>query len=256
MSLPRPTPTATFGGRILSANSRGLLRAVAISVIVVIAVSFAISFTALVELAIMARIPAAVAWGWPLVVDGTMVVATFGTVLLATRTSRLVRAYPWIVLGLFGALSIYANGIHSVGGQISAPEAFTVGAVAPLALLASTHLLVTMLHSPVPELTDEQIAKTLRKAAKAADAPPVAPAKSEPATKSASDDDKAAAVARILGHFDSTGEWPSGSTVAGWTGKSAKTGVRWVADARRTREPADDRPAATALDADTALRRA
>lgn len=240
MASTATTLPATVGGRILSGNSKGLLAGVAVSVIVVIAVSFAISFTALVELAVMARIPTLVAWGWPVVVDGTMVVATFGTVLLASRTSRIVRAYPWLVLLTFGALSIYANGIHSVGGQISDAEAFVVGAVAPLALLASTHLLVVMLHSPVPDVTDEEIARQLRKAAKAAAADQSTPsaAASSPTAATSTPAPAAATMSReeavtaVIAHRVEHGDWPTGPIVGAWVGKTAKTGVRIIADAK------------------------
>lgn len=237
-STPLPS---TVGRRVLSGNSVGLLTGVTISVVVVIAVSFAISFTALVELALMARIPPAVAWGWPVVVDGTMVVATFGTVLLASRTSRIVRTYPWLVLLTFGVLSIYANGIHSVGGQITETEAFIVGAVAPLALLASTHLLVVMLHSPLPDVTDEEIAKQLRRAAAKAEAaaaaatPPAAPTTPAPAPARASAEGTMSteqAIDACIAFHAEHGDWPTGPVVGGWVGRTAKTGTRIIAKAR------------------------
>ena len=147
----------SVNGRILSANSPVLLWLVAIAVMIVGLISFTLSFTALTGLATMARIPATVAWGWPLMVDGTIVVATFGTLVLRTRDRIATRGYPWAVLIVFGALSIYANGVHATGGRIGTTEAFVVGAVAPFALLTSTHLLVLMLTSPEKESSDSDL---------------------------------------------------------------------------------------------------
>jgi hypothetical protein len=147
----------SVNGRILSANSPILLWLVAIAVMLVGLISFTLSFTALTGLATMARIPATVAWGWPLMVDGTIVVATFGTLVLRTRDRIATRGYPWAVLIVFGALSIYANGVHATGGRIGSTEAFVVGAVAPFALLTSTHLLVLMLTSPERDTLDRDL---------------------------------------------------------------------------------------------------
>ncbi|WIB65326.1 DUF2637 domain-containing protein [Curtobacterium sp. MCBD17_040] len=176
----------SVNGRILSANSPVLLWFVAIAVMIVGLISFALSFTALTSLATMARIPALVAWGWPLIVDGTIVVATFGTLVLRTRDSRTTRVYPWLVLIVFGALSIYANGVHATGGHIGTAEAFVVGAVAPFALLASTHLLVIMLTSPEREATDVEL--------RAATTPHAGPAPSAPDPEAAADPGQAVSL--------------------------------------------------------------
>ncbi|WIE81191.1 DUF2637 domain-containing protein [Curtobacterium sp. MCSS17_016] len=263
----------SVNGRILSANSPILLWLVAIAVMIVGLISFTLSFTALTGLATMARIPATVAWGWPLMVDGTIVVATFGTLVLRTRDRIATRGYPWAVLIVFGALSIYANGVHATGGRIGTTEAFVVGAVAPFALLTSTHLLVLMLTSPekqtldrdlrepvttpatepvpdavateetpatstsVPDSTERAAARPMSLAP--APVPPAQPVR--PARQSAPGKPKSEAQVQrlVLDFFAEQGRWPSGTVVGGWLGKSAKTGVRFVNKIREEHDPAD-----------------
>lgn len=163
----------SVNGRILSSNSTILLWLVAIAVMIVGLISFILSFTSLTALAAMARIPDTVAWGWPLMVDGTIVVATFGTLVLRTRDRVATRGYPWAVLIVFGALSIYANGVHATGSHIGSTEAFIVGAVAPFALLTSTHLLVLMLTSPEKEPTDSDLRREADRRTPASEHPSV-----------------------------------------------------------------------------------
>ncbi len=258
----------SVNGRILSANSPILLWLVAIAVMIVGLISFTLSFTALTGLATMARIPASVAWGWPLMVDGTIVVATFGTLVLRTRDRIATRGYPWAVLIVFGALSIYANGVHATGGRIGTTEAFVVGAVAPFALLTSTHLLVLMLTSPEKQTLDRDLQERTAAASApstSAQQPTGSPANATPptiATLSASEPSGSTAAptkqarptkpssnARpksetqvqrlVLEHYSEHGQWPTGSVVGGWLGKSGKTGIRFVNRVRAEHDTAD-----------------
>lgn len=137
----------TLNGRILKADAVWLLRSVAATVAAIILIAFALSFNSQRELAIAAHIPELWAWGWPLIVDGTIVVATFAVLILKAR-GESNSWYPWAILIVFGALSIYANGVHATGAVPSIYEAFTIGAVPAVALLVSTHLLVMILAMP------------------------------------------------------------------------------------------------------------
>lgn len=140
-----PAQTDTINdGRILHALSRWLLWPVAATVLLVIGVSFLLSFQSQTELAIAARIRPDVAWGWPIIVDGTIVIATFAALILQPR-GRRVSWYPWANLILFGILSIYANGIHATNAKPVVWELFIIGAVPAVGLLVSTHMLVIML---------------------------------------------------------------------------------------------------------------
>ena len=123
---------------------RYLLWPVAVTVVIVIGVSFLLSFQAQVELAIAARIDPAVAFGWPLIVDGTIIISTFAALILQPYGPR-VSWYPWANLILFGVLSIYANGIHATSAEPSSVELFIIGAVPAVGLLVSTHMLAILL---------------------------------------------------------------------------------------------------------------
>lgn len=143
----RPARRVTSGGRLFHADAAWLNLAIAFLVFLVIAISFVMSFEAQTELAMKARISPAVAWGLPLIVDGTILVATFGTFILQPRSKGHGR-YSGFVLVVFGLLSIISNGIHATGIHLTGPEVFGIGAVPAVALLTSVHLLVLMLSSP------------------------------------------------------------------------------------------------------------
>jgi hypothetical protein len=107
------------------------------------------SFDALTQLAKGAGIRSEIAWMWPVVVDGSMVVATAAALVLRSSPDRAVRLYPWAQLGLFALVSVIGNGLHALGAHgtvtLPGPVAVAVSGVPPVALLLSTHLLVMML---------------------------------------------------------------------------------------------------------------
>jgi len=78
----------------------------------------------------------ALAWLWPVVIDGTIVVALL-TVLAANRAATKA-AYPWALAGLFSAASVAFNIAHAP----DRPVAQLVFAMAPVALVLTTHLLM------------------------------------------------------------------------------------------------------------------
>jgi hypothetical protein len=75
------------------------------------------------------------AWVWPVVIDGTIVVALL-TALAAKLTART--GYPWALAGLFSAASVAFNIAHAP----NRPVARLVFATAPAALVLTTHLLM------------------------------------------------------------------------------------------------------------------
>ncbi|KQO98303.1 DUF2637 domain-containing protein [Leifsonia sp. Leaf264] len=140
-------PTLTLQqetGRPSDRLVRWLLWPVALTLVVIIANAFVISFQSQVDLAILARIHKDVAFGWPIIVDGTIVVSTFAAFMLHRHGVR-VSWYPWAILILFGAVSIWANGIHATGADVSLPELFLVGAVPAVGILLSVHLFVIVI---------------------------------------------------------------------------------------------------------------
>jgi hypothetical protein len=117
-------------------TGRWTYRVSAAGVIVLAAAAFTLSYDALHQLALDSRVRPALAWLWPVVIDGTIVVALL-TVLAAKRAA--VRAgYPWALAGLFSAASVAFNIAHAP----DRPVARLVFAMAPVALVLTTHLLM------------------------------------------------------------------------------------------------------------------
>lgn len=115
--------------------------------------SFVLSFVSLSGLAASTAFPTTIwvlhlAWIWPLIVDGMIILATVGIVALSPYPEqRANRNYYWGVLVTFALISVAGNAWHAwlITGHL--PIWMRCGAVAvacipPLALLAATHSLV------------------------------------------------------------------------------------------------------------------
>jgi hypothetical protein len=111
-------------------------RVSAAGVLVLAAAAFTLSYDALHQLALDSRVRPGLAWLWPVVIDGTIVVALL-TVLAAKRAGRGA-GYPWALAGLFSAASVAFNIAHAP----DRPVARLVFAMAPVALVLTTHLLM------------------------------------------------------------------------------------------------------------------
>lgn len=117
------------------ARGRWIRPTTALGVFGLAVAAFVLSYDALHALALASGIRPGLAWIWPLVVDGFIVVASL-SVLAANRARSA--AYPWALVGTFSALSIGFNIAH-------APDALTAQAVAaipPLALMLAFELLM------------------------------------------------------------------------------------------------------------------
>ena len=117
-------------------TGRWTYRVSAAGVIVLAAAAFTLSYDALHQLALDSRVRPALAWLWPVVIDGTIVVALL-TVLAAKRAAARA-GYPWVLAGLFSAASVAFNIAHAP----ERPVARLVFAMAPVALVLTTHLLM------------------------------------------------------------------------------------------------------------------
>ncbi len=117
-------------------TGRWTYRVSAAGVIVLAAAAFTLSYDALHQLALDSRVRPALAWLWPVVIDGTIVVALL-TVLAANRAATRA-GYPWALAGLFSAASVAFNIAHAP----DRPVAQLVFAMAPVALVLTTHLLM------------------------------------------------------------------------------------------------------------------
>jgi Protein of unknown function (DUF2637) len=117
-------------------SGRWTYRGSATGVLVLAAAAFTLSYDALHQLALDSRVRPALAWLWPVVIDGTIVVALL-TVLAAKRAATRA-GYPWALAGLFSAASVAFNIAHAP----DRPVAQLVFAMAPIALVLTTHLLM------------------------------------------------------------------------------------------------------------------
>lgn len=129
------------------------IRVVAVGITIGVgAAGFALSFTALRDLATRGHVPTGQAWLWPLMVDGAIVLATLGVVVTAgDPRCGGDRRFFWSVLFGGAAVSIACNALHAVLAPDAPLDAWLRGflaAVAPTALLVTTHglTLLTRIH--------------------------------------------------------------------------------------------------------------
>jgi hypothetical protein len=115
---------------------RWTYRISAAGVLILAAAAFTLSYDALHQLALDSRVRPGLAWLWPVMIDGTIVVALL-TVLAAKRAAART-GYPWTLAGLFSAASVAFNVAHAP----DRPVAQLVFAMAPVALVLTTHLLM------------------------------------------------------------------------------------------------------------------
>ena len=130
----------------LSSNRRVLVLATAIAVGLLAGAGFTLSFSSLIDLAVLSGIDRRLAFLWPLIVDGFIVVATGAAFALKGR-SRRITWYPWTALIFFSAISVIGNAVHaSQVADVRVPIvlATAVSAIPAIALLVATHLLVVM----------------------------------------------------------------------------------------------------------------
>jgi hypothetical protein len=124
-------------------------RAAAVLITVIIgAASFVLSFSSLWDLAARSAWPTHLAWLWPVIVDGTIILATMAIVALASyRHQRGNRRFFWAVLCAAAVVSVSGNAVHAVIPD-TAPLVPWVSAliacVPPIALLATTHTLAIL----------------------------------------------------------------------------------------------------------------
>jgi hypothetical protein len=117
-------------------GGRWTYRISAAGVLLLAAAAFTLSYDALHQLALDSRVRPGLAWMWPVVIDGTIVVALL-TVLAAKRAAAST-GYPWALAGLFSLASVAFNVAHAP----DRPVAQLVFAMAPVALVLTTHLLM------------------------------------------------------------------------------------------------------------------
>ncbi|MEV0250118.1 DUF2637 domain-containing protein [Nocardia sp. NPDC050712] len=160
------------------------------AVIIIVAVglaAFRLSFATLRDLAILAHIPPGDAWLFPVIVDGTIVQATLGVLVLAKSPQR-----QWFIgVLVIGALvSVVGNSLHAVAAGRELPwwASALVAAVAPISLLVDTHGLAVLFRAAQQHSASDTVREPVIEANAASDAEPevvAAPAVSQPLPESA-----------------------------------------------------------------------
>jgi hypothetical protein len=225
-------------------TGRWTYRVSAAGVLLLAAAAFTLSYDALHQLALDSRVRPALAWLWPVVIDGTIVVALL-TVLAAKRASARA-GYPWALAGLFSLASVAFNIAHAP----DRPVAQLVFAMAPVALVLTTHLLMQQVswRRPTP---DRPAAPRPEHDAGLEAAHPTRPG-DQPAPEPASPDQSAqvGARSRVRATYEAqlaAGQTPTGAGLARAAGVSERYGQRllaeFTADPTRAGHPNGDRPA-------------
>jgi uncharacterized protein DUF2637 len=202
-------------------------RVSAAGVLVLAAAAFTLSYDALHQLALDSRVRPALAWLWPVVIDGTIVVALL-TVLAAKRAAARA-AYPWALAGLFSLASVAFNIAHAP----DRPVARLVFAMAPVALVLTTHLLMQQVawrrsapdRSAVPS-AEREAAPTPAHPHTPVDHPEHEPAPADRASP-------AGARARVRAAYQAqlaAGQTPTGAGLARAAGVSERYGQRLLAE--------------------------
>lgn len=117
---------------------------VALAVLLAV-LAFVLSFDALRVVGLACGIQPALAWMFPLIIDGSTLAFTWAAWAFRTRAMRTV--YPWLMLVAFSVISLVGNALHAhptpVNGLLL-PDwtASLIMTVPPIALLATTHMIV------------------------------------------------------------------------------------------------------------------
>ena len=131
--------------------------------------AFLLSYDALHQLARTSHVPVLLAWLWPLIVDGFILVASLA-ILDAVHSGRRAR-YPWLLVLAFSTLSVTFNVLHAPHD----PVAQLVAAIPPLALVLSFELLMRQIHHRLQHKPSAVIPRS-----SAGTLPGVAPTRSSP----------------------------------------------------------------------------
>jgi hypothetical protein len=125
---------------------KGMLAARVFAVVVIVGVgaaAFRLSFATLRDLAVLAHVPVSDAWLFPLIVDGTIVQATAGALVLARSSER--RFFLGVLIA-GSVVSVAGNSLHAAvaGHPLPAWVCALVAAIAPISLLVDTHGLAVL----------------------------------------------------------------------------------------------------------------
>lgn len=138
--------------------------ATAIAVTVVLALgSFALSFSALWDIATEIWPQRELSWIAPVLIDGTILQATISLVAAASDPTPSRRRFFWLLLAVAAVISISGNALHAYvtgTGSLSPVAAVIGGTIPPAFLLLSTHGLILLIR-PSARPTPEPFAREL-----------------------------------------------------------------------------------------------
>ncbi|MFD7308340.1 DUF2637 domain-containing protein [Promicromonospora sp. NPDC059942] len=125
----------------IRADSRPVLVFTVVLTIAVALASFALSFASLRDAALWGRVPEALAFLVPVVIDASVLV--YGLVALVLRDRGRSSAWAWTLMFGFTVVSIGANAAHAydVGPELRTMVGVVLVALAPLSVLTSSHAL-------------------------------------------------------------------------------------------------------------------
>jgi Protein of unknown function (DUF2637) len=223
-------------------TGRWTYRVSAAGVLVLAAAAFTLSYDALHQLALDSRVRPVLAWLWPVVIDGTIVVALL-TVLAAKRAATRA-GYPWVLAGLFSLASVAFNVAHAP----DRPVAQLVFAMAPVALVLTTHLLMQQVGWR--RLRPDAAAPGSEQQAGPEPAHPHTSGDQSAPTPAGPDrSTRVGARARVWAAYEAqlaAGQTPTGAALARAAGVSERYGQRLLAefsaDPTHTGQPNGDRP--------------
>lgn len=141
-----------------------LTRTMAVAITILIgAASFVLSFSSLTDLAARTVWPGNLAWLWPVIVDGAIILATMALVAFsAYPEQRSGRRYFWALLTVGAAVSVSGNAVHAMLPNPDLPEqplgawfAAAIACVPPIALVGATHALSILWRFTPYERPDE-----------------------------------------------------------------------------------------------------
>ena len=149
-------PIARTAVRI-AADSRPVLVFTVVLTLAVALASFALSFASLRDAALWGRVPEALAFLVPVVIDASVLV--YGLVALVLRARGRSSAWAWTLMFGFTVVSIGANAAHAydVGPEVRTIVGVVLVALAPLSVLTSTHALASLVVADEPAPTSEPI---------------------------------------------------------------------------------------------------
>ncbi|GHH69508.1 DUF2637 domain-containing protein [Promicromonospora soli] len=149
-------PTARPVVRI-AADSRPVLTFTVVLTVAVALASFALSFASLRDAALWGRVPEALAFLVPVVIDASVLV--YGLVALVLRARGRSSVWAWTLMFFFTVVSIGANAAHAydVPQEVKVLVGVVLVALAPLSVLTSTHALASLVVADGPAVEPEPV---------------------------------------------------------------------------------------------------